>query len=956
MKRLLLAITGIAAIIALGSLVSTLGGSHSTRADQTLLPTSRQGLQIAAIHLGCAGVRCPTATRAAVVAQQGRHVNSTPTTPPLPRKHLPSPYHVSFAGATIQERYVLIDPTMAAPGANVNVYGGGFAPGTALRFTLNVLGRAPLPLTETPDRADGTFQTTITVPMTQTAPTAEVTVQDTRGRTASASLVLQTVRPLAGLAPNVVTPGQRISLWAANFRPGEVVRIYAGRIGGIPLLTAHVGGDGRGSWSVTVPYGPSGNNQLVVIGDQGRAPVTASYLLLNLYAHASVSSYAPLPGSRISFFGGGFGPNEPVDLLVDGRAGPVLATATANGGGGVGRLGPYLVPFGLQGSHTFILRGRFSHVLATVGMVVQPFIPSVRPSAYAAGPGTLITFYGTGFAPSELVRVYFGRTASSSGTEVAALHTTPKGTLVAGSGSFALPVIRQASKLSFALIGDVSGAVAWTSLQYMAPPAGVLVSTQLVPYQPPPRQHVARVDLGTPGPIVVANPPRAVTGSKVSLWGTGFRPHETVQLVLESRDNPQGWSLGSARSGADGTFNASVTIPSWVTHADTVRAYAGSGAAVLTARTGFEVWAPMPHITPATYSGTVGAPYGLTGDGFAPGEQVMLYLDTTDTLPIATTTSGDGHISFDSVRVPLAAAGSHSWIVQGAQGDVATVPYTLLPFTPYLLLSTYSSQPERLVTVSGKGFAPDELVYLFMGDAESAPLGVVHADDTGALNATDAFTIPTSARGPLAVIAVGRLSGRPARATLNVLPFGPSLWLSSYAGHPGATVAFTGAGFARLDVLKVLVGDSTTPAATFTAHNGAFTGVGTIRIPFSTPGGMLPLTVQGVLSDTRVTLHYLVIPYKPGAGFEIKHLSGYTRLRLGSGGFAPGETVRIYQGEQASDTPWRVLRADSTGQLPLLPVLIVRGTPKVRLAYTLVGTESGTQASAIYTPQARSNH
>ncbi|HWE62084.1 MAG TPA: hypothetical protein VHB98_10260, partial [Chloroflexota bacterium] len=366
------------------------------------------------------------------------------------------------------------------------------------------------------------------------------------------------------------------------------------------------------------------------------------------------------------------------------------------------------------------------------------------------------------------------------------------------------------------------------------------------------------------------------------------------------------------------------------------------------------VWAPTPQLKPATYSGTVGAPYSLTGDGFAAGEEVMLYLDTTQTPPIATTTSGGGHIAFDGIHVPLAAAGNHTWIVQGAQGDVASVPYTLLPFTPYLLLSTYSSQPERPVTVSGKGFAPDETVYLFLGDTNSAPLGVVKSDDQGTLMVPDAFTIPTAARGPLPVIAVGRLSGQSARATLNVLPFGPSLWLSSYAGHPGATVSFTGTGFARLDGLQVLLGDATTPTASFKAHNGAFTAAGAIHLPFSTPSGMLPLTVQGLLSEIRVTLHYLVIPYRPGAGFEIKHLHGYTRLRLGSGGFAPGEMVRIYQGEQATGTPWRVLRATSTGQLPLLPVLLVRGTPEVRLAYTLVGTESGTQAAAVYVPRGHS--
>jgi hypothetical protein len=750
--------------------------------------------------------------------------------------------------------------------------------------------------------------------------------------------------------PNVVSPGQHVSFWAANFRPGEPVRIYAGRIAGTPLLTANIGSDGRGSWSLSIPYGPSGNNQLVVIGDQGRAPVAASYLLLNLYAHASVSSYAPLPGKGINFFGGGFGPNEPVDLRVDRPDGPVLATSIANKGGGVAKLGPFLVPFGLQGSHNFILSGRFSHVMATVSLIVQPFIPSARPSTYSAGPGTLITFYGSGFASSELVRVYLGRTADTPGTEVAALHTTAKGSLVAGSGSFALPVINNAKKLGFALVGDVSGATAWTSLQYLAPPSGVVVNAPSLPYQAPPRQNVAKVNLGRPGPIVVANPPRALIGGKVSLWGTGFHPYQTVQLVVESRDNPQGWALGSVRSKADGTFTADVTIPTWVTHADTLRAYARSGAAALTARTAFEVGAPTPQITPSTYSGTVGSSYRLSGDGFAPGEQVMLYLDTTATAPIATTTSGGGQITFDNVHVPLAAAGTHTWIVRGAQGDVASVPYTLMPFTPYLLLSTYSSQPERPVTVTGKGFAPDETIYLFLGTTNTAPIGVAQSDDQGTLTATNAFTIPTAARGPLSVIAVGRLSGKAVRAILNVTPFGPSLWLSGYAGHPGGTVSFTGTGFAREDMLQVLIGDSTTPAARFKAHNGAFTAAGTLHLPFSTPGGLLPLTVQGLLSDTKVTLHYLVIPYKPGAGFEIKHLHGYTRLRLGAGGFAPNELVQIYQGEQAGGTPWRVLRTDSTGQIPLLQVLLVRGTPTVHLAYTVVGTESGTQATAIYTP------
>ena len=58
--------------------------------------------------------------------------------------------------------------------------------------------------------------------------------------------------------------------------------MYAERLADRPIFTAVASRDGRGSWSLAVPYEPGRRNQLVVIGDQGRAPVVAPYLLLNL--------------------------------------------------------------------------------------------------------------------------------------------------------------------------------------------------------------------------------------------------------------------------------------------------------------------------------------------------------------------------------------------------------------------------------------------------------------------------------------------------------------------------------------------------------------------------------------------------------------------------------------------------------------------------------------------------
>jgi hypothetical protein len=199
---------------------------------------------------------------------------------------------------------------------------------------------------------------------------------------------------------------------------------------------------------------------------------------------------------------------------------------------------------------------------------------------------------------------------------------------------------------------------------------------------------------------------------------------------------------------------------------------------------------------------------------------------------------------------------------------------------------------------------------------------------------------------------VGTQSGRPARATLDVRPFEPSLWLSSYAGHPGATVAFTGTGFARNDIMHVYVGGATKPAATFRAHNGAFRGAGAVHIPFGTPAGVLRLTVRGARSDVGMTLRFRVVPFTPGAGYEVRHRGRFTVLRLGAGGFAPYEPVRLYRGRGPNGTPLRLLHVDAAGNLPLLQVLVVRGTPRTRLAYTLVGMQSGARATAVYTPHA----
>src|SRR5438132_14296186 len=89
----------------------------------------------------------------------------------------------------------------------------------------------------------------------------KVVAQDTHGHEAMATLLLRMAQPLAGLAPTVVSPGQRVALWAVNLRPSETVRVYVTRRAGRPLLTGVADRKGHGYWPLAVPYGSAGKNQ-----------------------------------------------------------------------------------------------------------------------------------------------------------------------------------------------------------------------------------------------------------------------------------------------------------------------------------------------------------------------------------------------------------------------------------------------------------------------------------------------------------------------------------------------------------------------------------------------------------------------------------------------------------------------------------------------------------------------
>jgi hypothetical protein len=175
--------------------------------------------------------------------------------------------------------------------------------------------------------------------------------------------------------------------------------------------------------------------------------------MLGLYPTASVSSYAAVADTVLRFSASGFGPNEAVDVRVNTPDGFAVGKVHTDSAGAVRNAGQFRIPFSLKARNTFVLTGEQSHTSTTVTFTVEPYQPIAAPSSYGGGPGTAITFYGSGFARHETVRVWLGQ---PGGQQVATLRTDGRGNLVARPGLITIKSTTRPGKLVFTLTGDKS--------------------------------------------------------------------------------------------------------------------------------------------------------------------------------------------------------------------------------------------------------------------------------------------------------------------------------------------------------------------------------------------------------------------------------------------------------------------------------------------------------------------
>lgn len=254
-------------------------------------------------------------------------------------------------------------------------------------------------------------------------------------------------------------------------------------------------------------------------------------------------------------------------------------------------------------------------------------------------------------------------------------------------------------------------------------------------------------------------------------------------------------------------------------------------------------------------SARYGNPITATGSGFGASETVKVYLDSTASTPLTSTTSTAGGTFSAAFSAPQAISGTHTLIARGlSSGRLATAPFAILPGA-YLLHAHGLAGSQDVL--KGAGFAPHETVHGYWQSTSGTPFTVsATTNSLGSFGlaptaAGITFTVPLSPTGQYPVYALGQSSQGLARATFTLRPH---LSVMPTSAPAGSTVTVSGAGYGANETVTLRWNcatagcSSTTVLATpSTDGNGVFTL--SVRVPSSAHTGAHALGGTGGVSD-----------------------------------------------------------------------------------------------------------
>lgn len=267
--------------------------------------------------------------------------------------------------------FLELTPEVGRPGDSIRIDAQGFTPGEKIKVYWGRMTGEPSARLQ----ADGGGKVgaqTVKVGVGATGKNVMILVGEKSTTVATASFLMLGLYPSVLAKPYGAKATQSINFSGAGFAPGERVLAFAG---GTPLMALQADKRGRfGGANVVMPFGLTGRQSLVFMGEQSRAAATAGFMVLPYSPMGRPSTYAGMPGTSVRFSGSGFAPNEAVHVFTKrtpGGSGELVTAFRVNQRGAAAGVGEYMIPSDAKGKLTFTMVGAKSKGTATVAITVE---------------------------------------------------------------------------------------------------------------------------------------------------------------------------------------------------------------------------------------------------------------------------------------------------------------------------------------------------------------------------------------------------------------------------------------------------------------------------------------------------------------------------------------------------------------------------------------------------------
>jgi hypothetical protein len=370
-------------------------------------------------------------------------------------------------------------------------------------------------------------------------------------------------------------------------------------------------------------------------------------------------------------------------------------------------------------------------------------VPATGGPSIVLDPGLVpagghVGIFGSGFTPGARVVVLLRMSPRSAGTVIAHTWTARNGTLVSG---FSMP--STVTQSGATVVVEQAG--------------GQSATAQLV-------------TTGGVGSVTIVGKPAGKPGDNLQISASGFGPGEKVNVYWGRVSGTPAAILNADSSGDIGRASIRVGV---APVGETTLVLVGTRTHT-TATTPYLMLGLYPSTASHPWAVRAGHPVTYTGTGFAPGEQVLIYLNRASGMPALTTTANTYGAFSVSFMVPFGLKGRQSLTAIGDQSRAATTSgFTVEPYLPSVQASTYGALPGTTLSFYATGFAANEVVLVYLG-ADKGQMGKLvtafRVDSQGSAAAAGDYVVPSGVQGALYFTLVGQKSGGTGVAKVDVTP------------------------------------------------------------------------------------------------------------------------------------------------------------------------------------------